>query len=451
MQKQQYGSTICFITSGLMLLLALSRASWGVFRLLPKPVKSAMPIGLGLLLALTGFQEMQLVVNDKETGQMAMGPIGFSVVVGLLGLCLATVLHHHGWGNSYILLPMVLTTAVGWISATAGWIEEKEAPLPAFGDWTDVFEFKSYLDFGVILNAHWTAGTVLSGLVSPCVSLYIICLFDIGCITHAVADVADLIRHKGTREETIHGAHGVFIGCAIGSAIGGMMGVSPMIALGESFAGVFAGGRTGITAIVTGVCFLVAIPFATFFTAVPLFASSPVLVLIGVDLLKLIRYVNLDGTYDAVVAFFVIGLMPYLYSIDQAIMFGLVMHVLLRSLDLVFCCSWRQSQAQDQDQPPALGAIGESQAQDQDRPPQLGAGAATPMHDIRSWPRAGVGTATTAGHDIRSWPQYGHDSAAPSHTPRRLVSAPLTSPPSYGKGHEAYYIHGPRSVMLDSY
>ena len=111
------------------------------------------------------------------------------------------------------------------------------------------------------------------------------------------------------------------------------MGCSPIIVLGECFAGVLAGGRTGLTAIAMGTCFLLALPLAPLTTAVPLFASSPVLVQVGVDLIALVKFLDFDTPIRAVPSFCTIALMPYLYSIDKALIAGLLMHSLLTAMD----------------------------------------------------------------------------------------------------------------------
>jgi len=110
------------------------------------------------------------------------------------------------------------------------------------------------------------------------------------------------------------------------------LGCSPVIALGESFAGVAVGGRTGLTAIFNGLFFALALPLAPVFAAVPEFASAPVLVLLGVDLLSLTKFLDLDDATKALPSFCTIALMPYLYSIDRAIIAGLVAYYMLALL-----------------------------------------------------------------------------------------------------------------------
>ena len=109
-------------------------------------------------------------------------------------------------------------------------------------------------------------------------------------------------------------------------------GVEQVIVFGESFAGVLVGGRTGLTAVVMGICFLGALPLAPVLTAVPLFASSPVLVLVGTGLLPLATRIDFSGT-TGLPTFCVVALMPFLYAIDKALLVGLGVHALMVGLD----------------------------------------------------------------------------------------------------------------------
>ncbi|KAJ8599740.1 hypothetical protein CTAYLR_003418 [Chrysophaeum taylorii] len=322
-KRQVYGSTICFVASGLMTLLAVAGVQWWLFRKIPFCVKDAMPVGLGLLLALEGFQQMKLVVNGD--GMLKTGPITFSVVMGATGCVLTTFLHHHQF-KSAVLVPMVLITLVGWAAGKDGFdVHGVHAPTPKFGDWLSMWnDFDhQYVSF---------EGFEIMSAVIPSVSLYLISLFDVGGITYAVASSAGLVVDKGTDKERLPGAYGVFIACGVGSMVAAVFGCSPVIALGESFAGVAVGGRTGLTAIVNAFFFALALPLAPLFSAVPDFASAPVLVLLGVDLLSLTKFLDLDDATKALPSFCTIALMPYLYSIDHAIIAGLVAYWLLALL-----------------------------------------------------------------------------------------------------------------------
>lgn len=322
--RQVYGSTVCFAASALMTVLALSGVQWWLFRKIPFCVKDAMPVGLGLLLALEGFQQMKLVVSGD--GMLKTGPLSFSVVMGALGCVFTSFLHEKRY-KSAVLLPMICLTLIGWAAGGDG-LGYINAPMPKFGLWLS--QWKEYGHQYVSFE-----GFDVARAVAPSVSLYLIALFDVGGITYAVASAAGLVLDKGTDKERLPGAPGVFVACGLGSMLAAVLGCSPVIALGESFAGVAVGGRTGLTALVNAAFFAMALPLGPLFSAVPEFASAPVLVLLGVDLLSLTKFLDLDDATKALPSFCTIALMPYLYSIDHAILAGLIAYWLLAALAYV--------------------------------------------------------------------------------------------------------------------
>jgi AGZA family xanthine/uracil permease-like MFS transporter len=318
LDNQKFSSTVGLVASLFMLACALLGLPWRLFRLIPACVKGAMPVGLGFLLALAGFEHMGLVVSSAATG-VTLGDTGsVPVMLGVFGVVLAGFLHHFKW-RSAMVVPMCLVAGIAWIAGLAD--------LPEFSAqaWGDLFGtgLESYVDFAPF---SWVKAAL------PIAAIYIICLFDVGGLTYAASSAAGLVQHQGEAEEVLPGAHAVFTACALGSILATMTGCPPVIVLGESFAGIMVGGRTGITAIVMGLCFVAVLPVAPIVIAIPLFASASVLVLLGVDLLRLVKFLDLDNGLLALPSFFTIALMPYLYSIDMAIVFGLAVHFALQTM-----------------------------------------------------------------------------------------------------------------------
>jgi AGZA family xanthine/uracil permease-like MFS transporter len=140
------------------------------------------------------------------------------------------------------------------------------------------------------------------------------------------------------------GIYWLFIITSAGTLVSSTFGGIPVIILGESFAGVLYGGKTGLTAISTGLFFMIGLPFSPILSKIPLYASAPVLLLLGVHLFS-----HLDiNTWKApgnphqldlrwaVPAFCTVVLMPFLYSIDKAIIAGMAAHAVMWCLDTNF-------------------------------------------------------------------------------------------------------------------
>ena len=348
--RQHYASTVCFVSSAVITTIALLTLSWRLFRILPTSVKAAMPVGLGLLLALDGCHQLHLVVPSETTGLTMGDPLHFSVIAGGL-CCIGICLMNHYRCRTSTVVPMLAATFVGWAMHGAG-LYSVDAPPPSFGNLSVTFSMYAdsivnpRIDFASLADVDaWT-------LVVAAISLYITVLFDVGgeeapvshltdalchadlllmprapsnpiClvgVTYAIASAGDLVVDAGTAHEHVPGAHAVFVACGLGSLLSASLGCAPVIVLGESFAGVMVGGRTGLTAVAMAVFFLLAIPVAPLVEAVPTFASAPVLIMLGVHLLGLIKYLDLDDPLKALPAFCAIVGIPFFYNIANGVL-----------------------------------------------------------------------------------------------------------------------------------
>ena len=127
----------------------------------------------------------------------------------------------------------------------------------------------------------------------------------------------------------------VLVSCGVASLGTAFLGATPVIVFGESFAGVQAGGRTGLTAIFMASFFFLTWPLYPVLTAVPLFASAPILVKLGASLIHLIKFLNFDDTLQGVPSFLTISLMPLLSSIDKAMEIGIASWILLQLMKMI--------------------------------------------------------------------------------------------------------------------
>jgi AGZA family xanthine/uracil permease-like MFS transporter len=124
----------------------------------------------------------------------------------------------------------------------------------------------------------------------------------------------------------------IFMVDSISTAAGAMMGTSTVAVYVESAAGVNEGGRSGMTAFVTGICFLIALFFAPVFMAIPAAATTPVLVLVGLMMMSSVLRIDFNDYSEAIPAFLCILLMPLTYSISDGIVFGHLSYVLINLL-----------------------------------------------------------------------------------------------------------------------
>ena len=131
---------------------------------------------------------------------------------------------------------------------------------------------------------------------------------------------------------TIPGLKKAFLVDAVATTAGAAMGTSTVTTFVESAAGVEEGGRTGLTAFTTGICFLVAMFFAPFFLAIPAAATAPVLVLVGLMMMASVTKIDFLDYTEAIPAFICIIMMPLTYSISEGIVLGQLAYVLVNAL-----------------------------------------------------------------------------------------------------------------------
>lgn len=143
----------------------------------------------------------------------------------------------------------------------------------------------------------------------------------IGC-----ASKADMLDKDGN----LPGIKGALLSDAIGTVVGSVLGTSTITTFVESSSGIAEGGRTGLTAIVSGALFLLALFFSPIFLAIPAFATAPALIIVGFLMMQQVTKIDWNGDLlEAVPAFICIFSMPFMYSISEGISFGIISYVIL--------------------------------------------------------------------------------------------------------------------------
>lgn len=310
----EYALSICFMSGALMLVLALFNLPQHIFDFCPDCVKHSMPIGLGLYLALVGLMKLEIVVPGETGFQLGDCSSG-STIIGIIGIFSIVYLEHCGSQLKYVM-PIVVMTLISWASQLSPW------PEAVLGD----------VGLSTMTLSLFDLDTEA---ISPILAMFVIALFDIAGIMYSCSSIAGIEAEDG-----IPGAYWVFVSAGAGTLLSAYMFSTPVIVLGESFAGVLAGGRTGITAITMGCLFLISWPFYPVCASVPIFASSPILVVLGAQLLALLPstvergLLNFEDMTQGFPAFCTIVLMPFLFDLEEGIAAGLFSWGVLQMLDL---------------------------------------------------------------------------------------------------------------------
>ena len=317
-----------------ILILVLTGFRTAVFRAVPSQLKIAISVGIGLFIALIGFTDAGFVGTGEGTpvqlGRVGNHLSGWPVFVFIVGLALVVVL----WVmrvKGAILISIILTTVLAIIVEAIGH-QGSLADRP--GGWgLNVPKLPDSIVSAPQLDTFWhfnLFGSFQSaGVVTALLLLFTLVLSDffdlLGTMT-AVGAEAGLLDKEGMPVKSER----ILIVDALAAGAGGVGGVSSNTAFIESASGVGEGARTGLAPIVTGVLFLLAMPFATLVKVIPSEAAVPALILVGFLMMQQVKGIDWDNLEIAIPAFLTIALMPFTYSITVGIGAGFISYALIK-------------------------------------------------------------------------------------------------------------------------
>ncbi len=314
----------------IFMILSIFKFREALVNKIPKNLKLGITAGIGLFITIIALINAGIVVNNDST-LVGLGDLGSpQVVLAIVGLLIIGVLHHYKVKGD-ILIGILATWVLGIIAELVGWyvvdIEAGVYSLIPSLSWEAIkanfaapalFQF----DFGFIKENFMAFAVVLFTF------LYTDIFDTVGTLI-GVAQKGDLLEEDGSLPR----AGGALMADAVGTVAGACLGTSTVTSYVESSAGVAAGGRTGLTALVTGILFLIAIPFAPIFLAIPGFATTPAMLFVGLLMLSAVTQMDFDGDVaDAIGGFLAVVMMPFAYSIATGIMFAMISWVVLKLL-----------------------------------------------------------------------------------------------------------------------
>ncbi len=320
-----------------ILVLVLTGFRQAVFHAVPRQLKVAISVGIGLFIALIGFVDAGFVrripdvaqttvpVQLGQTGQLA----GWPVLVFVVGLVLLLAL----WVRQVpgaILISIVLTTILAIMVEEIGYLGSgKDSPtgwaltVPRLPDSFDA------PDFGTLGQVDLLGGFERAGVVVVLLLVFTLLLADffdtMGTMT-AVGAEAGLLDEDGVPP----GTERILVVDSLAAVGGGLGGVSSNTSYIESASGVGEGARTGLASVVTGLCFLLTIVLAPLVAMVPSEAAVPALVLVGFLMMQQVAEIDWSDLEIALPAFLTIVLMPFTYSISVGIGAGFLAYVVIK-------------------------------------------------------------------------------------------------------------------------
>lgn len=317
----------------IFILLSLTNVREALFNAIPTTLKSAVSVGIGLFIAFVGLQNAKLIVNSDSTlltYQSFKGEtfhsVGIGAILALIGVLIIAIMLVKKVKGA-ILYGILITWVLGILCEVCGlYIPDAEAGMYSVIPTSFIsFDFSALgQTFGQVFKVDFS-GLNLLDFFAVMFAFLFVDLFDTLGTLIGVASKADMLDENG-RLPRIKGA---LMADAVATSVGAVLGTSTTTTYVESASGVTEGGRTGLTAMTTGVLFLLAVIFSPLFLTIPSFATAPALIIVGFYMLGAVAKIDFDDLSDAIPAFLTIVAMPLAYSISEGIAIGVISWTLL--------------------------------------------------------------------------------------------------------------------------
>jgi len=303
----QFALTAVFVEGIIFIILTFVNVREAIINSIPDNIKKAIGVGIGLFIAFIGLQNAGIIVDGATLVSLNPTWLKGDAGLALLGLLITGVLLAFKVQGA-LLIGIIATTIIGipfGITKYAGGSYVPPAPYFFPFEWSQVFT----VDFVIIMftflfvDMFDTVGTL------------------IGCATKA-----DMIKPDGT----IPNVKEALFADSVGTTVGAVLGTSTVTTFVESSAGVVEGGRTGLTALVVAVLFLLSLFLEPLFGSIPSAATAPALILVGVFMITPVTKIEWEDMTEAIPAFLTIIFMVVAYSIADGIMFGILSYVVLK-------------------------------------------------------------------------------------------------------------------------
>ncbi len=339
-----------FVEGIIFIILSLTKVREAIFNSIPMCLKNAVSVGIGLFIAFIGLQNAKLVVGGATLVEMVdftanFNTVGIGALLAIIGTLITAILYAKRVKGA-ILLGIIITWVLGIICQLVGLYvpgayvadangvltlaEEGAANTTYIASLIPEFKFTDFSSlgktFGQCFNIDFN-GVGIFNFIVVTFSFLFVDLFDTLGTLIGVATKADMLDKDGK----LPAIKPALLADAVGTSAGAVLGTSTVTTFVESASGVAAGGRTGLTAIVTGLLFLVSTLFSNIFIAIPSFATAPALIVVGFLMFTNITNIKLDddNLTTAIPSYLAIIAMPLFYSIAEGISIGVISYVVI--------------------------------------------------------------------------------------------------------------------------
>lgn len=321
-----------FVEGLIFIVLSLTNVREAIFDAIPLTLKRGVSVGIGLFIAFIGLQNAGLSVASSTLVTITsftdnFNTHGICALLAVIGLLIMAIMYIKGLKGA-ILWGILVTWILGIICQLTGLYQV--TPEEGFYSLLPSFQITDYSKLGETFGQCFNVDFSNVGIVNFIIvvfSFLFVDIFDTLGTLIGVATKSDMLDQEGR----LPGIKPALLSDAIGTTVGSVMGTSTITTFVESASGAAVGGRTGLTALVTGVLFLVASLFAPIFTAIPSFATAPALIMVGFLMVGTVTEIKFDtdNMTEAVPAYLALLAMPLFYSISEGISLGIISYVVL--------------------------------------------------------------------------------------------------------------------------
>ena len=307
----QFALTAVLIEGLIFIVLTLTNLREAIVNAIPMSLRNAIGAGIGLFIAFIGLKSAGVVVADEAT-LVALGDVtSGSALLAFIGLVITGFMYSRNVPGA-ILLGIIITMVIGiplGVTEFKGIVSAPESIAPIFCQ----FEFDKIFSVDMLVVVF---------------TFFFIDMFDTVGTLVGVCTKAKMMDENGN----IYRVKQAFMADSIATTVGALLGTSTTTTYVESAAGVAQGGRSGLTALVVGGCFVIAMFFSPLFLSIPSAATAPALIIVGLLMAEQIKNVDFDDFSESIPAFVCMLMMPLTYSISNGILIGMITYVLMNMI-----------------------------------------------------------------------------------------------------------------------
>lgn len=304
----QMAVTAIFLEGIIFLLLNIFGIRMAIVNAIPESLKNAITPGIGLFIAFVGLKNSGIVVANEDT-LVTLGKLNdIHTSLALLGLIICAVLMIFK-SKGALLWSILITTIIGiplGITHYNGIISTPPSMAPVFMKFClhDIFSIEMLELLLIFLSV------------------------DLFSSTGSIISVSAKYDKKN-KDIQPEGLKKTFYADAFSIMTGSCFGTNTPVTLVECTSGIIAGGRSGLTSLTVAICFALAMFFSPLFLSIPIAATAPILIIVGVFMITQIKDINFEDYSEGIATFITLIMMPLTYSIADGILIGIIIYVLI--------------------------------------------------------------------------------------------------------------------------